>query len=497
MDKFIDIFNEEICDDSKLTKVNDYINSENIENIDIRGSFLPGYYKLLSKAIMNPNIVSLSINSGVNDATSYAQINELSENLLNSNVTNLTIRNFFNYKNVITITSKLINSSVTHLCLNLEHMDKKKFVPIIESLRNAPITHLDLSHNNFGNNKTAASIAECLKTLPLVRLDLVSCELRTNGINLILESLRPMNKLNLEYNNFIINDIAPALKNNKISSLNTSRNNMSKNDDMNTLSCALTHTCTKRLYLNNCQISGCDTGAFFCSLDSLHLGANNIGNAGIDAIVKSLDNQAITLTCLNMKMNGIDAGGTNNLFANIINRSVITKLNLSYNRIGNEGIAIIAANLGIMSDLNVEYCAMTIASLETLIENVKHSCITKLNLANNVLGYEGGLAINRNLCDTAITNLNLKGCCMGTNIVTEIVANLVNASITHFDCTLNGTFDYPENKAYVQQLKLSIANNYQILKFESKNRKINGYLRRNAKLAKDRRFKIMKSVNAH
>lgn len=467
MNGFIYVFDEETSHEQKLAAVNDYIIDENVEHIEINGNFSLEYYKLLVEAIKNINIVSLNI---VNDPPNHELLNKLGENLLSSNITNLSLFNCANHETIISIVSKLINSSVTHLYLDLDMMRSKNFVSVIDSLRNAHVTHLNLSNNKFNNNKTIKSIVECLPTLPLIKLNLAYCDLCAH-------------------------DIADALSNTKICDLNLSWNNMStvEHNDAHALSQISMYTHIKYLRLHGCQIDCCYAGTFFCHLNSLNLGCNNIGNEEIDAIVKNINGNPITLTGLNMRNNRINATGLHNLFINIINKSAITKLDLSHNEIGNERVTIIAANLGIICDLNIECCKIT--QLETLIENMKSSCITKLNLANNAIGDEAGIIINNNLSATSITNLNLEFCKIGTNIVAEMVANLVNSSITHFNCQHNGTRDHPENKAYFQQLKLCIVDNYQILKFGSKSKTINSYLRRNAKLAKDRRFKTMKGVD--
>lgn len=127
---------------------------------------------------------------------------------------------------------------------------------------------------------------------------------------------------------------------------------------------------------------------------------------------------------------------------------------------------------------------------------IKQSNIAHLNLSDNDFGDEGICIIANNLCDTIITDLYLQGCGATTEGIIEITKRLIDSKIINFICAHRECeYDIEEKDNCAAQLEQYFEDNYAILQYEPSNEKIQMYLRRNAHIMANSRFRKTKDCS--
>ncbi|MFY9590228.1 hypothetical protein [Rickettsia endosymbiont of Halotydeus destructor] len=146
------------------------------------------------------------------------------------------------------------------------------------------------------------------------------------------------------------------------------------------------------------------------TLTELNLSYNKIGDEGAIAIGDGFNDMA--LTSLNLENNYIGDEGAIAIGRGLKNNTILTSLNLHYNQIGYEGAIAIGEGLKsnmALNSLNLWYNEIEEEGAIAIIERIKNNmALTSLNLGRNKIKKEAAIAIIERIKDNmALTSLNL------------------------------------------------------------------------------------------
>lgn len=256
------------------------------------------------------------------------------------------------------------NPHITALNLKGCNIDNAKIKLLIASIKQSKITTLDISYNQL-YDVDAAEIAELIN---LITLDISCNQLTTKGAAK-LSTLSNLVALNLSYNSLVSNKWAVKIDElTELARLNNLRE------------------LTKLTKLNELKISGNNLGpkeaevlAQLSNLTTLHIPKNDIGSEGVKAIVNNIPN----IFDLDVSSNNLGDKG-----AIEVAKLPLTKLAIKINKIGDEGMQAIIANLH-LSELDMSCNDITDAVLDEIVASVPGK-ITKLDLkSNRKISYSG------------------------------------------------------------------------------------------------------------
>ena len=150
-----------------------------------------------------------------------------------------------------------------------------------------------------------------------------------------------------------------------------------------------------------------------CTLQELYLGENNLGDEGVASIVKKMiQNNAVTaIWHLDLRSNNITSTGAMSLQGLIIHHATLRSLELSDNEIGDSGLMALSRGLQqtthrpLLHRLNVQSNLITNDSGPTIAAMLRSNrSLQELNLSFNSLGDDGVAIIVSALTTTATTN---------------------------------------------------------------------------------------------
>ena len=166
------------------------------------------------------------------------------------------------------------------------------------------------------------------------------------------------------------------------------------------------------------------------NLTSLDLSDNKIGDDGAHVIAASLT----SLTSLSLNGNGIGAAGARAIAASITG---LTSLSLADNRIGDPGAVAIAASITGLTALNLDGNRIGGEGARAIAASLTN--LTSLSLRNNYIGSNGARAIARSL--TSLTWLDLSRNRIGANGIRVILntwSSRGSEQLHHLDLRDNG-----------------------------------------------------------
>ena len=285
------------------------------------------------------------------------------------------------------------------------------------------LTTLDISDTNISDTGITY-IASALQTTTctLRTLNISENEIGDSGIACIAIALetcnRTLTKLNVSSCNIMSLD--EAFTKSLVSVLHQLdiRRNKIGETGIATIATALeTNTCTlKTLDISDCDITNLNKACALSLVSVLHqlnISRNKIGDTGIASIATALATNTCTLTTLDISdcgMTNLDEACARSLV------SVLQKLNMNENKIGYDGIACIATALKLntgtcnLKTLNIPRCNIT--SLDEACALSLVSALHELDISWNEIGNAGlaciATALKTSTC--TLTTLNIGGC---------------------------------------------------------------------------------------
>ncbi|XP_044162704.1 NLR family CARD domain-containing protein 3-like [Acropora millepora] len=207
-------------------------------------------------------------------------------------------------------------------------------------------------------------------------------------------------------------------------------------------------TVTGLVGLHNCNIDVANAAELAGQLKEnskltwLELSGNRIGNEGADALAKGLKENS-TLTSLDLSHNRIGNDGADALAKGLKENSTLTSLDLSNNRIGNDGADALAKGLkenSTLTSLDLSNNRFGNDGAHALAKGLKaNSMLTSLNLRFNEIGDVGADALGKGLKENStLTSLGLFG-----NNIGEVAADALakgwkeNSTLTLLDLPNN------------------------------------------------------------
>ena len=167
------------------------------------------------------------------------------------------------------------------------------------------------------------------------------------------------------------------------------------------------------------------------TLQTLNVRGNNLGRAGGIAFGKAIGSNPKCLTALNLKDNGIDAAASIGIGLGIEKNNLLTNLDLSKNRIYDEGIIAIVNSLKKniktpIGYLNIGYNSIKARGAKSVAELLKENkTLTELSLAANKLGIKYYEAPVRKPVSTNLRNVPTQ--MLPHAYSTEGIESIVNA----------------------------------------------------------------------
>ncbi len=186
-----------------------------------------------------------------------------------------------------------------------------------------------------------------------------------------------------------------------------------------------------------------------CTLQELYLGENNLGDVGVASIVKKMiQNNAVTAIChLDLRSNNITSTGAMSLQGLIVHNATLRSLALSDNEIGDSGLMALSRGLqqttqSLLRQLNVQSNLITNDSGPTIAAMLRSNrSLQELNLSFNSLGDDGVATIVSALTTTTTTattthhhqreNTTLRTLSLRRNGITNVGAQRIGAALPY------------------------------------------------------------------
>lgn len=429
-------------------------------------------------------------------------IKQLAPYFSKSHITQLEIPRIDTTEDMLDIAPFITSAPVLHLKLVARDENIIALAPFLTGCALQSLKFIK-GHSHFGY-KSVLVLAEAVAVSNITTLSIMCSETRSgHDQGSILPVMAAIKKsqvthLTIHYGNRIFVDMAKlgqALIGSKVTSLDLSYSELTT-EDMQTLMPYISRSSVKEL----CLSANCfgDEGLVIVSrylgvakLERLTInnyinGSNNIGNQGVQALVKYLPQSK--LTALNLDNNNIgDEGltaigsvlastkievlgvGINKItvdgvktFMPFLKHSNLRTLNIGKNKLENKGLALIASVLNEtnITCLNVEEIELTQNGLRPLIDILNQSALIQLNISNNKIGDEDvqGLAVA--IVGSRLLELEMKNIYFNFTSMQYLARALPLTDVIKFLSSVNNSNYITAHRAHLPFTKLSWVNFY-------------------------------------
>jgi len=355
----------------------------------------------------------------------------------------------------------------------------ENFLMIMEVIEAAK----SICHLNISGNVVVGDLAWCLDNFlannnVLNHLELSDCCIHEEELLAILEKVQNLSHLDLSYNKIsdtAANKLAIALKNNvRLEFLNLSHchlqevgmnsitHALSSNTSLKSLSLAY-HTIEKQAAKNLSYLVMTNV-----SLHDLNLSHCTFGDEAYDIITNVLQvNQHLTLKIHNCKHE------LKNIAVSFKNSIPLRDVNLENITIASKTASRIAQTLksgSTLASLNLGHCNLKTAGILAITDALsKITSLKSLNLSDNVIDHEDGIATANGIANVIVSNvqleyLNLSGCKLSQTGMIQILRavkelvklNHLSLKSNRFnERVANSLADCLKNKKVLQHLNLS------------------------------------------